>query len=292
MEGGFIHYRSFSGIVADWQMYDTAWTKEQIHAFTHCQHVKLDFDPLLSFRTTMNKFIVEGSTVIMDIPASKVCVPPEGYFILLPDKRNFQKAVNFCGTMNGSLILPENREDNAKVWKWAVRYSKQCEDDWSTISFFNIVGNLETLKWVTYINQSQEIKWDNFTGSYDLVSKSLQCVSLGGKNYQYAWFGTPCWQTICPICNFTNIPKLQVRGLCKDSLMDRFVFLRGETNNNLKLDGASLTTMFWDGNDWIVTNRKHVDFKMIMEIKSIPDFPFGVHTWKFFGDVCGVDEVN
>ena len=125
------------------------------------------------------------------------------------------------------------------------------------------------------------------------------------------WYKIPyCMPTICAanmpcsvICQFEEEPTFNLRGLCKDALMDTqyklaeiepFDLSKNILYHDVSLDGKHVRSFVgpkgWvityntTDDKWVMTHYYYTDLSLTMMTKSF--LPFGRHKWRIENNVC------
>lgn len=291
LEGGMNPQQSIHGDVADYQLYQTALDPQYLKEFARCGSPKTSSKPILSFD---NMLEIRGDVVTSQVALQDLCQPEESNSLyMLPEKRDFQASRDACARMKGWMAVPPNDEVNKKVFDQFVRFNDDCVEAYGTLYWLGIKGDLTSRQWIN-LKEKAVPSWDNLAPGYDQVQEDASCATVGGLDFPRIWYSTPCEYAMCSVCNFTARPSFRVRGLCKDSFVDRSLFLSGYENRKPHFQGPYYISVFWneENKTWSMTSRGEENLIVHM-LADVPDpYPMGINTWTFQGDDCGVNTVR
>lgn len=293
LHGGMSYHQSIHGDVADYQLFETVLDPSYLKEYARCGSPSTDAQPLLFFDEAMTVFSVEGSANVSQVLLRDLChVEESNKLFMLPEKLDFQSSREACAMMKGSMALPTSSEMNIEIFDEIVRFNDVCVEAYGTIYWLGFKGVVSSGQWLT-LEGNTTLSWDNLANGYDTPEEDQLCASVGGADFPLIWYSTPCQYAICPLCNFTATPAFRVRGLCKDSQMDRSLFLLGYKNNKPHFQGPLYVSVFWEEENatWAVTHRAEESLTAYMEADAANAYPIGLRTWTFTGDSCGVSQV-
>ncbi|XP_071526299.1 uncharacterized protein [Panulirus ornatus] len=293
LEGGFNDRQSVHGNVADFILLPQALHHSYLKDYVKCQPPETDLEAILYFGDDLSAFELKGSINVSVISLDTICRYEPHTQILLPQKLNFFDSRAVCAKLGGTLAVPTNREENEKILDEFIEFSVECTDSYGTMYWLGIKGHLDTGEWIA-IRENKSITWNNFFANYEKVRQGQQCVSVGGINFPYYWYSTNCAYIVCPLCNFTTTPAVTLRGLCKNSLIDRKFFIKGYKDGKPLFQGPIYTSIYWNNDTalWTLTSRRHENLMGHMETKFRTEYPLGVHTWVITGDKCSANKVE
>ncbi|XP_068230941.1 uncharacterized protein [Palaemon carinicauda] len=286
VEGGFNFRQSTCGDIAQLQLFTKAFDKSYLTAYAKCNAPKTELKPLFSFSKDATDFQVRGSSVISEVDLQELCKEKRQLF-MLPEKRIFRIARDACWRMKGLLAVPQNELENKEIFDDIIRFNDECVDAYGAIYWIGGKGDVETGKWLRLDNKA-ELSWTNFDSGYGKVLDFKNCISVGGKDFPYLWYGTNCEFYTCPLCNFSDAAYFKVRGLCKDTLIDHSLSLYNYKNHKPQFVGPFYTNIYWDNETltWTIGNRAEENLWGAMIMTAHDDYPIGVKTWNITGDKC------
>ena len=290
IDGGFSISQTFHGYLADYQIYDIALLRPAMSDFINCNDISAIYLPLINLNENMTTLTLKGDTDVFLESDTEICNSESQVLLLFPEKKNFKDSVSWCSTLKGALYLPNSNKDNKKSFETFEVFHDECVDSWGTLYWLGIKMSSYNNKWAK-LEDGSSLKYDNFTVGWNNPSEEYQCASVGGKTFPYQWFSAPCDTNMCALCKFNIHPKLRVRGLCKSSLIDRTLFIYRYRNGRPALDGAYYSSIFWDGQEWVLGNRRYLYLMgQMSDIRS--DYPIGIHNWIVYGDKCDKQSVS
>lgn len=290
LEGGFNIEQILPSEVADLALYDVFLSQEEMRSFMTCKK-NIPHTPIIFPDYNMTVLEVMGSTDLSMIPEEGLCAGTSGYQQIFPERVTFWESIAWCDMLKGKLVLPESEESNKEIYDRFYRFRDVCSDRWRTFYYFGTVRNLTTDQWFTLEDNNTPIKYDNFDLNWNNIVP-YKCSGAGNQNFKYIWFAVPCQSAMCSACDFPVAPRLRLRGLCKDSLIDRTYFLHDYVNDRPLFDGEVKNRIIWTNTTWEIRSRQHTTLSARMEINNPKEYPLGRHTWIITGDKCSQVKVN
>ncbi|XP_042220595.1 uncharacterized protein LOC121865318 [Homarus americanus] len=293
IEGGFNVRQSVHNDVAQLLLYREVLPPAYLKAYVKCQEPETNVKPFLYFDEGMTMFTQRGRVRVSVAPLESLCQEDASRLVMLPEKMNFDSAFAACSGMKGLMAIPTSEEENTQIFDEFFKFNDLCVDSFGTLYWLGFKGDLNTDEWLT-VNTNQHLTWDKLATGFDKVKAGQLCASVGGADFPYDWYSTPCQYLMCPLCNFTATPSFRVRGLCKDSVIDRNLFLRDYENNKPQFHGPHFTGVSWDRDNatWKLTSRGHENLTGYMVMKVPTEYPVGVHSWIITGDKCVASELE
>nr|XP_053657227.1 LOW QUALITY PROTEIN: uncharacterized protein LOC128706291 [Cherax quadricarinatus] len=293
LAGGFDIRQSIHGDVRHLFLFSQALPLDSLRPYIKCQQPMTSLKPLIYFDKNMTLFKAIGSVEIFEAPLGSLCKQNSSSLVMFLEKLDFQSSFSICSIMKGSMAVPKSDEENTEIFNEFVRFNDICVDDYGTLYWLGFKGDLQSGEWLTLTN-NQTLSWNKLFKGYDKVKLGQMCASVGGASFPYNWYSTPCQIIMCPLCNFTSTPTFKVRGLCKDSLIDKTLFIWDYKNDRVQFRGPHYTTIYWDTDNstWKLTSRSHKKLLSYMVMKTSSEYPLGVHTWTLMGDKCLINEVE
>ncbi|XP_068246314.1 uncharacterized protein [Palaemon carinicauda] len=291
-EGGLNVRQSIHGDIADLQIFSKALGPSYLKMYVNCELPVADVKPLLSFQN-ITSFVVRGSTEISEIPIEEICKEEKETLVMLPEKRIFRTARDACSRMKSVLAIPDTDVENTEMYDAVIRFDKQCVDAYGSLYWVGGYGELDTGKWYRF-SDNTEITYTNFAPGYENVQDDKKCLTVGGEVFPYVWFATNCEYLTCPLCNFTDTASFTVRGLCKDTLLDRHMTIYGYKHQRPYFDGLFYTSIYWNNASmsWMLNSRIDEELHGEMKISMEDEYPVGVKTWNITGDKCKENPVE
>lgn len=289
-DGGFSIEQVLACEIADFAIYNTILTMDEIRSFMACRN-RIPYEPIIYVDQAMTTLRAVGETEITTILEEKICAKSSGYNLLFPERVGFTESVSWCEMLKGTLVLPANKKENEEIYDKFFPFRDVCTDSWRTFYYFGTTRNVTTDKWFNYRDGSP-ILWENFDVQWNMMSSDYECAGVGNHLFMYTWFAIPCASSMCSACNFTAAPKLRIRGLCETSILDRSYYLNDYYNRRPLFDGETHSRIQWSNRSWELTSRRHRDLSAQMITKNPKLYPLGLQTWIISGDKCTQDTVS
>ena len=273
-------FGSLFGRLTDVNVWSRCLTEEEAQAWTLCQ--EKDSGDLVDWRTAtwrargLQEVQVEREEVCRERKVNELRV---SLF-----KRNFDDTVNFASLLGGEMAVATSNQTMQEMYKSFVNQSELCAG-----RFFTGYSDREEEGTFVNINTGEKLAWDvwepgepnNWGGNEDCTDNLDGGTRLNDKS---------CSTERCPIINMTKTesPKFQMRGLCKNSLVDIFFtfLLKNKTLFDNELLGFKQTKLTWseDLKRWNIINL--VDQTVLAFTNSTFAYPFGTHRWFFTNSTC------
>nr|XP_053627980.1 uncharacterized protein LOC128685465 [Cherax quadricarinatus] len=283
MEGDFIILNILDGEIADYRIYDVALQIAEMSQLLSCRDLPDLNPPLIDLQN--NKLTVRGPTTIRTVEMNELCSDyVSDFYLFFSHKMNFKRAYSWCRKLKGQLIIPEDAKTNAFFFDKFVSYKDQCRDLWTHLFWIGAAGNLTTLQWLK-LTDGTPITWYQFLREYGRATVEFHCIAAVYHD-PYKWASCPCEIQTCILCNFTTYPVLRLRGLCRDSLLDRVFSFRDNEDFEMIFDGLGHVVMQNVNGSWTMRSRLYLNMRGTMLAQWSGEYPLGVHVWQIEGDRC------
>ena len=292
MEGSFSVAKSFHGDIADFLFYNISISLLNMKRYKNCEPLVLDDEPIYELTKNSKSLIkLSGSSYFTDFKLSSVCSKEHFHPMLFPIHRNMKDSELMCKTLHGSVILPNNEKENNKIYDLFSKYEGFCRTTWPGFFWLGIEGDNSKKRWISK-RTNKELRFNKFVPGFEIVTEKLKCVSAGASANKYKWLGTPCDEFLCPVCNFTSWPHVHIRGLCRQSQIDKSLFVHGYEKDQPVIHGAYQSIIYWGGETWEIRSRQYKNIHGKMLSNKPGEFLIGVHHWEIEGDQCGLKDVS
>ncbi|XP_076062306.1 uncharacterized protein LOC143037664 [Oratosquilla oratoria] len=289
--GGFSLNQALLGDVADFRLYDILLSPERMEDFARCRRFQANEKALLYFDSPLSLFEVRGSSNLTQFDVNEICRTRLKRIIIFPKKRTSEASNSLCEVLGGQMFLPKSGEENAFAYETFVQYSKECSNDEGAFLWLAAIGDPASGRWLGLEGQ-EPLTWDNFTSSENRAFLDQRCLSLGATDSQYEWMSSDCEETLCVACVFPGPPRLALRGLCKDSFLDRYFYLEGYDNGRPKFVGTYHSRISWKDNRWVLEHEARPEVSATYVPPKSEEFLLGLREWDFKGDRCQMSKVS
>lgn len=274
----------------DLRVYDVALTPEEMLNFVECGDENITHTPILTLESEVLE--VRGSTLLSRRPQEEVCTSKSNHLVFFQDSRSRNEALLWCRMFKGSLALPSSAEENRSARETISNLFKtQCTNCDGCRYWLGMKGDPVSGIW-TKDSDGEPVSWSNAIYGHDIPTEYARCMTAGMPVFPYIWLHAPCSLHLCPLCNFTSIPKLRLRGLCSTSQFDTELYLYGYANGRPRFSGSAHTAIEWNNSTWVMNSRMVEGLNASMEMSRRGDYPLGVHSWHVHGDLCGEAKVS
>ena len=275
----------FVGRVADFILYKEILSISEIDQFINCNFTPNDKKPFYDFQNGIDQFVPKGPTKIYQEHKDVVCQKEEKVYMFFPDLYGHKGAIRICKEYDGVLVTPMNENENKILYNKYIKYYDVCPNSWASLYWLGITGDVISKQWYK-ISDDSAVDFTKFQKGWGNPTERFNCATSGGPKYKYLWFSAPCDIELCVLCSSKRYPKIYVRGLCRDSKIDKVFHLYSQLNLQPFLIGKASTILFWNKTNWIFKDRYDKDFVAVMEINKPDDYPIGTHRWEVIGDNC------
>ena len=266
---------SMIGRMTDFNIWNKSFTEEDMRQWLNC-------------KTSMQGNIVNwGSSewslenvTESEVAMADICQKTE--LFVFPAVKALESD-KVCEQLGGQLFSSTSNSSIQEVLKYKSENKDICD--------LNFIGTPfqfdETNDY--FINQvtGKEIKELNWAKGHPHHEVGFNCVALS-KFGKYVTMS--CDEKICPICQFENNPRINLRGACdKESDFDSAYSIdkSEKYDKYYPLKGSYKSKIYYESGSWIIQNE--------MEEKSIAvhngsfSYPFGTYEWTFLDGYCKED---
>ncbi|ROT76894.1 hypothetical protein C7M84_004479 [Penaeus vannamei] len=277
--------------MVDFRFYDVTLSLEDMLAFASCQEEALDVEPLYGFEKNMSALEVSGSTELVNATLTQMCIRPTSHLTMFPEKLPFEGAFARCRSFLGYLSVPDNRQENDKVYDDFIRFNDQCTQGWAALFWLGIEGNITAGTWRN-LALDVPLGYGRWLDSWEYPTDDYPCATYGGVGIPAMWYNADCGTLTCALCNFTGPPIVRMRGHCKESKFDRTFTVYGYHNGRPAFQGHFFTQIIWDNDTWVLRSRKEAGVEARMVEKRSKGYPLGLSAWDVYNDDCPVQRVR
>ena len=284
--GGFTVQQSFEGILAGYMIAFGVSNDEAVQKFMRCENNGIE-DVLISFDNFPQGWSTNGSVEVLSVEAAEVCQEKQTEYIIFPTPRSLDNSVKMCRKLKGEISVPKNAAENEKITEIAAGKLPQCTAGWGVSLWIGAKGvRDENDMWVykSIINNAQ-LNYTNFKAGYAIPVSSHYCLYLDSFEVKY-WVQSPCIFKTCVICEFNSPTVLRLRGLCEDSIIDRYYVINGEYNGQPLFKGISHSIIRATNTTWELVDTLFPSTNATMIVTERNQNPVGLREWKVFGDKC------
>ncbi|XP_037792351.1 uncharacterized protein LOC119587736 [Penaeus monodon] len=279
--------QTFHGEMIDFRFYDVTLSLEDMLGFSSCQEEALDVEPLYGFERNMSALELSGSTELINATLTQMCIRPTSHLTMFPEKLPFDGAFARCRSFLGYLSVPDNRQENDKVYDDFVRFNDQCTQGWAALYWLGIEGNVTAGTWRNMALDTP-LGYGRWLDSWEYPTDDYPCATYGGVGIPAMWYNADCGTLTCALCNFTGPPIVRMRGHCKESKFDRTFTVYGYHNGRPAFQGHFFTQIIWDNDTWVLRSRREAGVEARMVEKRSKGYPLGLSAWDVHNDDCPV----
>ena len=297
LRGSFDHLQAFRGRISGLNIYNYTLTDEEIGSMANCgEHIsgnviKWDKNDWIFYNTSPNT-----------IDASSFCLKTKHIFHF-PVPVSLTEAFNFCNVHNGSLFVPENELENEKLVQLVKPSLPKCDPQSMKVgSWLGITRNENGLVQNTTTRQ----KSLNFTNWESIPKEDHGCgVFLGNGIWGSRAEITCPTLKACPVCSFSSVPKLTMRGLCLDFPVNQLLlpinyywYLAASDKHGIFYDGykgdkiypsSDFSTWNWAQS---TASGNSSSSRMSIKLSGGPGIPIGDKVWNVSKSTCNSISTN
>ena len=288
-DDGFSIVQTLSGEMAKLIIINDTFTEEDSVNYTLCANLDLNYQPVFDFGEKITMFELYGSVTVFNLTKNDVCEDRHKYWIYELNLLEYDDAIKYCNSMHGELYYPYNSDSERSILVDFISVADYCQGSFSTEIWYRIIGDLENEKWVVG-SSGQEVHYSNFDPHWEKVIPGYNCTTIGVTDFDGLWFRTPCDKTACSICTFDENPHIDIKGLCRQSFVEKKLYLSGLVNLKWSYSGNYKTRLIWNDTHWIMYTAIG-QTKYVMQEDRWTSLPLGRHKWKVFSDRCFTPEV-
>ena len=138
-----------------------------------------------------------------------------------------------------------------------------------------------------YVNveTGKSLNFTNFKGGTNNPFSTYNCLYLDSIDTG-VWVQYPCIFKTCVVCSFKAPTVLRLRGLCEDSIIDRYYIINGEHNGKPLFSGISHSIIRATNTSWELIDSLNINLNASMITTQIDQNPVGLRQWIVNGDKC------
>ena len=98
----------------------------------------------------------------------------------------------------------------------------------------------------------------------------------------------------CPVCSFIKVPKLTMKGICPESVVDYYWYLDKSQLYGVYYDGYKGDKIYSEDSyrTWMFKERSINSLNYSIDFSNGPSFPVGFQFWKVSDSLCNTDFNN
>ena len=286
--GGFSIEQTFSGEMANFVLMNDTISEEDAVNYTLCINLNLNYFKVFDFEN-IGVFEVHGPVAIFNLTQNNICQFRFNYWIYVLSLLEYDNAIHYCNSMHGQVFYPSSNNIENLVLNNFSSFAESCQGSFSTELWYSIVGDLENKNWVIE-STGLKANYTNFDIYWKQVIPGFNCTTIGVTAFDKHWFRTPCNKTACSICTFDENPHIDIKGLCRQSSIEKKLYLSGLVNLKWSYSGNYKTRLIWNDTHWLMYTSIG-QTKYVMQEVRWTSLPLGRHKWKVFNDRCLAPEV-
>jgi len=302
--GGFDRRQSFSGIIAQLNIWDFALEDYAVENIAECRAD--NYGNIIQWKREkfeLGPDHIEYSTM----PLYELCSDQKGEssrYFMFNDVWSYNFYKSWCYNMGGSIALPQSEED----------FHNQMDIAESLIQgdiherCVHASGNL--IYWIGYTDQYEEGIWMDpytkeamaFDGFWDPGQPNGALLENCARSYiNRRWQDVDCSTRNCALCNFPTGMNLTMRGLCpsETKLMEGFFdisyFVKSFYNRRPEWRGMGKSHVYFLPNsmEWVLESfydeEKRATFRAD-DTRSYSFYPTGRTNWRVNTGICQLQD--
>lgn len=280
--GGFNVEQSFEGLVVDLLVFPEFLEEERMREFGRCGTMVGADGALVSLKEEDWEFYDTAKSI--NITKAEVCGEAKKTHVMFPEPRSYRNSRQLCHMLKGTMAAPTSEEENRAIVEATRDRVDVCSISWSVYAYLDFEVVVSEDSW-TYVDRetNASVSYTNFRKGYSFPVSDYRCVFLDSRKLGQ-WVVYPCGHHVCTVCTFTKPTILRLRGLCSNTLIDRYFYIANKKNGKTAFDGVGHTEISWNNSTWVLQDRlyPHVEATMLMTERD--QYPFGLRTWNITGN--------
>ncbi|XP_066965860.1 uncharacterized protein [Macrobrachium rosenbergii] len=292
-EGDFSLLQVAKGEIANFLFYDAFLEPQALIDFASCQTKIEGLEPLYQFSSSWPISELRGKAERYSAPVETVCRTHKAshFIILFPHKMTFSEASQWCEVFEGSLEVPESREEHRESVDLAEKFVEECTSACQGIYWLGLRGNVSSQTWLR-TDTGETPPWQNFMKNEPIVG-SWTCAAVQRAAFGGSWTRSLCDYATCPICRYEQLPTLRLLGLCSSSEFDSFYALRHGRDGRPEFIGHFSTIIRFSGEKWRMTlTSTESGILALSDPGPLHGYPIGRRRWTIAGDRCQRGELQ
>ncbi|XP_063860220.1 uncharacterized protein LOC135100807 isoform X2 [Scylla paramamosain] len=286
-KGYFNLVQSLAGEVADWTLLNESLSLKEMKEYVACRGLPGRVRPVLHLDSSLSGWELKGPSLSYNLTVDDVCRRRMlDSLVVFPQRLEKEESVRFCEMLGGTLPLPQNQEDNNDLVHLLKKYEQECMNNWNTVAWLGIFGNLTAEVWQSQSDFSP-LTWTNFHEHSSHPSQMCGCVSMDVLTISGQWGCVSCEAETCPVCHFSNTPLLYLRGLCEDSDFDDTFMLKSDPGKTPLYVGKFKSLISLMKETWRLESTLNESRSFAVMLDDVSTSPIGRHNWSIDSDECG-----
>ena len=268
---------SFFGRMTDVNMWSLSLSKEEAVSWTLCR--SKEGGDLVDWRTASWK--VKGLMEVQ-VEREEVCRERQERLLVSDFKHDFDETLHLARMLGGTMAVADSMGAAENIRRALDPVKEVC-----TYVFTGFTDRQKEGEWVN-VYKRENSTWQNWEEGEPDNMGDADCSIMDALTLKQ--YDTKCFYMACTIIQTKEKPKFQLKGVCKDSIVDLYYTIlfpsENETILKKELVGFKQTQMIWsvEQERWNIVNL--VDKNTLAHTNSTHDFPFGSHRWFFTNATC------
>ncbi|XP_068216340.1 uncharacterized protein [Palaemon carinicauda] len=280
--GGFDPNQVMVGDIAQLVFWDSMLSSEEVRALSSCHNIgKLEF-----FHSDLATFENYGAQEQWKDMAA-LCRKTDKYFIILPEQRTFQGAIEICKRLNLSVAVPLDEEENRALTRDLLVFEDACASGNDLKLWLGLTDECDEDLWRD-VSTNEVPSYLNFALPFPSGSNSYNCAVLTAKGH---YNDESCAKVSknCVACQANRSNFLRLRGLCFESELQSRFRVDGYLNNRPTFLGYYDLAIVWDNVSisWKLKSAIEQITYLEMVTTSARQYPLGQNSWVVENEICG-----
>ncbi|XP_064081723.1 uncharacterized protein LOC135198156 [Macrobrachium nipponense] len=273
-------WMALMGDLADVTVWLDVLSDEEVKNVSNC--LSLTKEPLFSF--SKSNWAMNGTAIWVHTEAAdNICelIPhSETNIVFMPQIR--PEGVEFCHILGGELPVPQNERENLLLREASQAFAASMGAREFVVHLGIIKHNGTWLNSYTK-NKQKFFKWPNFGPMYGELDTDMVYDITGDY-----WFGVLPSESF-PVPCVLPATEFILRGLCKESLLGKSLWLHKTNGNQLMFRSPTGTTLANKRGTWLLESLLDVDCNGKLSAEMNP-LPFGLKKWTLKDEKCFLDD--
>ncbi|XP_066945877.1 uncharacterized protein [Macrobrachium rosenbergii] len=282
---GYQEQQSFSGIIADFNLYSRVLTEEEVWGQFKCQ--EFDEGDLVAWSST--PWQIFGNVEEITVGKEDYCNSSK-QVTLFPERRPFVDAIHWCTNQKAKINVPRNAVENEDLYNASRAFQSVCQPpNHATVYLWLGATDEEENDRFTDL-EGNPLTYENF--SFKKSSTSQHCIGMMIPPSAGKWDDVKCSSTyqFCVACEEPVPTVYKMRGLCESDYQAILFRLSPEAGKRTSFRGFTKFDLQFDEENrtWVLTDMWTKEL-IATYFAYDASYPLGTHTWTLATDyyVCG-----
>ncbi|XP_045122230.1 uncharacterized protein LOC123510853 [Portunus trituberculatus] len=277
-DGGLDPAQSLSAHMAQVNIWDRALSPATVRSAALCED-----NPRGNVLSLDLQAVEEANVTVEEARVTTFC-KSNSEFVVVPRVSTLEEARAFCGLMNASLYIPEDEENNARLFSHTLQFLDVCGVRSYRLLFLDATDAAVEDHWVKG-SSGHPLTYHNWAPGEPNGGRKGNCVVM--RKSDGRWGDTLCSERQCFACLRTHRDFLILRGLCEPREDMLRLHLTGYVKERPFFKGFYKFMIYYSGaSSWLLrdTNRDVVLASFTPTHEA--EYPLGRRRWQVLSEFC------